>query len=604
MNLLVQNGQKGRSMERRLAAILAADVVGYSRLMEHDEVGTLAALKSRRREILQPAVSKHHGRIVKLMGDGVLVEFGSAVNAVACAVELQQAMAAANADQPEDRHVVLRIGINLGDVMVEGSDLYGDGVNIAARLEGLAEPGRILVSGITYDYVKNKVSAGFDDLGTQTLKNIAEPVRTYRVTPSPRASVAAAGAPIDKPSIAVLPFTNMSGDVEQEYLSDGITEDIITELSRFRDLFVIARNSSFQYRGKAVDVRRVARELGVQYVIEGSVRKASDRLRITGQLIEASSGNHLWSERYDRDFDDVFAVQDDVVQMIVGTIMSRLESAGVERSRLKPTANLVAYDHILRANAELRAVLAADAYARRRTTHARTLIDRALALDPSFARAYAALAFAHLIEWYYLGKEDDVDKAYVSAKSAIAFDSDDDLGHVMMGHACTYAKKHEEAIAHIEQALALNANDAEAMRVKGIYLSFIGRHDEAIAWFQNALRLNPFQRDLCREDLGMASYAARRYQEAANAFNSIDRRPHWIHAHLAAAYAKLGRTNDARAEIVRLQPWPAPWDIQDAEKDVEFPNVPKALIAYLRCYRDPETFLDWIDGFRRAGLPV
>jgi adenylate cyclase len=284
-------------MERRLAAILAADVVGYSRLMEDDEAATLAALKSRRKDVLDPLVAKHQGRVFKTTGDGVFVEFASAVNAVQCAVDLQQAMAAANDGQPDDHQIILRIGVNLGDVMVEGSDLYGDGVNIAARLEALAEPGRILVSGTAYDHIKSKVKVGFDDLGSQTLKNIAEPVRAYRVSGTPDVAVTAQKLVTDKPSIAVLPFTNISGDPEQQYFSDGITEDIITELSRFHSLLVIARNSSFQYRDKSVDIRRVARELGAQYVVEGSIRRIADRVRVTAQLIDAKSGSHLWAER-------------------------------------------------------------------------------------------------------------------------------------------------------------------------------------------------------------------------------------------------------------------------------------------------------------------
>jgi adenylate cyclase len=284
-------------VERRLAAILAADVVGYSRLMEQDEAGTLATLKLRRKQVLEPLVAHYRGRIFKITGDGVLVEFGSAVNAVQCAVDLQQKMASANTDRPDAHRIVLRIGINLGDVMVEGSDLYGDGVNISARLEGIADPGDVLVSGTAFDYVRNKVNTAFDDLGPQTLRNIAEPVRIYRVAGTPRVPVAAAIVSSDKPSIAVLPFANMSGDPEQQYFSDGITEDIITELSRFRELFVIARNSSFQFRDRSVDVKRIGRDLGVGYVVEGSVRKAGDRIRVTAQLVEVATSTMTGTSR-------------------------------------------------------------------------------------------------------------------------------------------------------------------------------------------------------------------------------------------------------------------------------------------------------------------
>src|SRR5689334_2637127 len=326
-------------VQRRLAAILAADVVGYSRLMERDETGTLAALKSRRKEVVGPLVAHHRGRIFKVTGDGVLVQFDSAVDAVQCAIDLQRGMAAASESLPEDHRIILRIGINLGDVIAEGSDLYGDGVNIAARLQGIAEPGGVLVSGAAYDQVKNKIDAAFDDLGAQSLKNIADPVRAYRVADTPRVSVAPAkGA--DRLSIAVLPLTNMGGDPEQQYFGDGITEDIITELSRFRQLHVLARNSSFRYRGQDVDIIRVGRELGVQYLVAGSVRRIGDRIRITAQLIDAGSGRHIWAERFDRNKDDLFAVQDQVVRSIAGTVQGRIGAADADQARRKPPSSL------------------------------------------------------------------------------------------------------------------------------------------------------------------------------------------------------------------------------------------------------------------------
>jgi TolB-like protein len=300
--------------QRRLAAILAADVVGYTRLMSQDEAGTLSALRDRRKNVLEPLVAQHQGRVFKVIGDGVLIEFGSAVNAVECAVELQHRMSAANDDLPESRRIVLRIAVNLGDVIVEGGDLYGDGVNVAARLEKLAEPGQVLVSGMAFEYVRNKVTVRFEDLGARTLKNIAEPVRVYQVAGMPRMPVASAETASDKPSIAVLPFVNRSGEPEQDYFAEGITEDIITELSRFRSLLVISWPSSFVYKGRSVSVQTVGRELGVDYVVEGSVRRAGDRVRVTVQLIAAESGTQLWSERYDRNLEDIFGVQDEVTQ--------------------------------------------------------------------------------------------------------------------------------------------------------------------------------------------------------------------------------------------------------------------------------------------------
>jgi adenylate cyclase len=591
-------------VQRRLAAILAADVVGYSRLMEQDEAGTLAVLKGRRKEVLKPLVARHQGRIFKFTGDGVLVEFGSAVNAVQCAIDLQNGMAAANAALPEDRRIVLRIGINLGDVMIEGSDLYGDGINIAARLEAVAEPGGILISGTVYDYIRNKVNAGFEDLGPQSLKNISEPIRAYRVTGIPAVAVPKTKSAAAKPAIAVLPFANLSGDRDQEYFSDGITEDIITELSRFRELLVMARNSTFVYKGRAIDVREIGRELAVQYVVEGSVRRSVSRVRVTAQLVEAITGNHLWADRYDRDLSDIFSVQDEVVRTIVGTIVGRLETAGVERAQRKPTNNLAAYDCVLRARAEVQAAYDPTIYAESGMTRVRSLIQQAIALDPQYARAYAVLAFASFVDWFYLGNEADIEQAYANAEKSVALDPDDGRSRSILGRACMFSKRHSRALIHFERALEINPNDPEAINAMGVYLDLSGRHDEAIEIFRKVLKLNPVQRDLYMEDLGFANYAAGHYQEAADAFSEIVNRPHWTHAHLAASYAKLGQLDEARAEVKQLEPWPAPWDKPGAATDPEFPRVPKALIAYIKCYKDEEVFRNWIDGFRKAGLPV
>src|SRR5262249_44549214 len=381
--------------QRRLTTILAADVVGYSSLMERDEAGTMAQLRARRREVLMPLVSQHGGRVFKLMGDGAFVEFNSVVTAVECAVEIQNVMRARNADKPSETPILLRIGINLGDVIVEGSDLYGDGVNLAARLQSLAEPGEIWFAASVYDQVEKKLSLGYEDLGLRDLKNIARPLHVYRVNPEAPAAAAAsvAGDRGAKPAIAVLPFTNMSGDPEQQYYSDGITEDIITELSRFRSLFVIARNSTFQYRDKATDVRRIGRELGAQYVVEGSVRKAGDRLRVTAQLIEAASGNHVWAERYDRDLQDVFAVQDQIIATIVGTLAGRLQAAGTEQASRKPPKSLAAYECVLRGKALALGDLEAEAERRR-------MFERAIELDPKYGQAYALQAHSVFLEWF------------------------------------------------------------------------------------------------------------------------------------------------------------------------------------------------------------
>jgi adenylate cyclase len=340
-------------MERRLAAILAADLVGYSRLIREDEAGTLAVLKAHLHELIEPKVAERNGRIVKLMGDGLLAEFPSAVEAVQCAVEIQQLIGAGTADVAEDKRAVYRIGINIGDIVVEGNDIYGDGVNVAARLESLADAGGICISGSVYDQVRDRIDTDFEDLGEKEVKNIDRPVRVWRWSGVAKAggSVVTKMAPLqlpDRPSIAVLPFTNMSGDLDQEYFADGMVEEIITALSRVRWLFVIARNSSFTYKGRAVDVKQVGRELGVRYVLEGSVRKAGSRVRITGQLIDASTGAHLWADRFDGALEDVFDLQDRVATSVMGAIAPRLEKAEIERAKRKPTESLDAYDYYLR----------------------------------------------------------------------------------------------------------------------------------------------------------------------------------------------------------------------------------------------------------------
>jgi adenylate cyclase len=395
-------------VQRRLAAIFAADVVGYSRLMERDEAGTLVALKSRRKDVLQPLLAKHCGRIVKLMGDGVLVEFASAVNAVQCAVELQNAMAAANDDVPQDSWILLRVGINLGDVMVEGSDLYGEGVNISARLEALADPGSIVVSRTVFNHVRGKVKVGFDDLGEQQLKNIADPVRIYRLRPGGAAAIARPALALpEKPSIAVLPFENMSGDPDQEYFADGLTENIITGLSRFRDLFVMARHSSFAYKGKAAKIPDVCRELGVRYVLEGSVQMSSGRVRIAAQFIDGVTDHHLWAERYDRKVEDIFAVQDEVTEMIVGTLATsyggRLRKAWSARSEGSGLRNFRAIDYFQLGQEFL------GHFTREDNVRACEYFRKAADLDPGYAKPCAKIAWSNIVDVMFGWSENPAD---------------------------------------------------------------------------------------------------------------------------------------------------------------------------------------------------
>ena len=380
-------------VERRLAAILAADIAGYSRLMGNDEEGTLAELKACRRELMDPKIAEHRGRIVKTTGDGALVEFASAVDATRCAIEIQRTMASRNATIPEDRRVEFRIGINVGDIIFDEGDIFGDGVNIAARVESLASPGAICLSENAYKQIEGKVAIDVSDMGEQHLKNIAHPVRVYGVRLDGASERPTLALP-DKPSIAVLPFQNMSGDPEQEYFADGVVEEIITALSRIRWLFVIARNSSFTYKGRAVDIKQVGRELGVRYVLEGSVRISADRVRITGQLIDASNGAHLWADRFDGALKDIFDLQDQVSASVVGAIAPKLEEAEIERAKRKPTERLDAYDYYLRGMAATHSVFEGTENA---VSEALRLFYRAIELDPNYASAYGMAAWCHVL---------------------------------------------------------------------------------------------------------------------------------------------------------------------------------------------------------------
>jgi TolB-like protein len=532
-------------VQRRLAAILAADVVGFSRLMEADESGTMAALKVRRKDVLDPLVAKHQGRIFKTTGDGVLIEFASAVNAVQCAVDLQQGMAAANSDVPDSHHIVLRIGINLGDVMVEGSDLYGDGVNIAARLETLAEPGGILMSGTAFDYVKNKVKVSFDDLGGQILKNFAEPVRTYRVAGAPAVAIATSKLGNDKPSIAVLPFDNMSGDPEQSYFSDGITEDIITELSKFREFLVIARNSSFQFRGKVNDVRDVAKKLGVQFVVEGSVRKSGNRLRITSQLIEAESNTHVWAERYDRELTDIFAIQDEITQMIVSRLARQTRSAIAYRGRAKPTSDLTAFEHFLRA---LQVMARYDTHLQAE----RPLLD-ALTIDPNFAAAHALLSITEVNKYFRDLDADHLRNAIAIADKALSLDPNEPLGHCATGFALMFLNRYGEAEPYLEQAAFLNHNDVFVRGIWALLKCFSGRNQEAFSEIEEMLRRDPFAVDWLWDIRGTIETHSGRCRDAIASYGKARALAPWSLCYLIICHAELGELDRAKVLVKRLK---------------------------------------------------
>ena len=521
--------------QRRLAAILAADVAGYSRLMGIDEAGTLAALRARRKQIVQPVIEKYRGRIVKVMGDGLLAEFASAVDAVECAVEIQGAMAIANTGAQQDREIVLRIGINLGDVIVEGSDLYGDGVNIAARLEAVAEPGGICVSRTVFNHVKNKIQAPFEDLGEQTMKNIAEPVSVYRVVVDNRTAKTVSRDRVvpAKPSIAVLPFTNMSGDPEQEFFADGLAEDILTELSRFRDLFVISRNSSFRYKGKSVSVQQVASELGVQYVLEGSVRKAGDRVRVNAQLIDAEADRHVWAERYDRQLSDIFAIQDEITTTISAVLPGRVEAAARDRVVRKAPENLVAYECVLAGKAlHHRSRQDANAEALR-------MLDRAIALDPNYAHAHAWRACVLGQSWGYgwcADKEQTWDEVVREIQIALALDDNDSDVHRILAAINVTKGDFAKAEYHQDRALSLNPNDDLIVVQKGEILTWRGQAEQGISWIEKAMRLNPYHPERFWAHLGRAYFVARRYPEAIEAFKRLSAPDHAHHAFLAACY--------------------------------------------------------------------
>jgi adenylate cyclase len=547
------------SQTRRLAAILAADVAGYSRLMGADEEGTLERLKALRHELLDPKIAEHHGRIVKTTGDGLLVEFASVVDAVRCAVVVQHAMPERDTGVAADNRIELRIGINLGDVIVEGGDLYGDGVNIAARIEALADAGSVFVSNAVHDHVRDRLPFIFEDLGEQQVKNIARPVRVYRVRDVRGAKSTPVPAPPalalpDKPSIAVLPFANLSGDPEQEYFADGMVEEIITALSRIRWLFVIARNSSFTYKGQAVDVKQVGRELGVRYVLEGSVRKAAGRVRITAQLIDASSGTHLWADRFDGSLEDVFELQDKVASSVAGIIEPALQAAETARSTNRPTSDLTAYDLYLRAYAMFWS-------SERQVPEALCLLEQAIARDPYYGPALAWAAICCLRLLLHDHSEDPAAarlKGADFARRALEVAGDDP--GILANAAFALASFGEDIGAMmglVDRALALNPNYARGWSISGNLRLWAGQPDIAIEHVEVALRLSPRSRTGSSTFvIGAAHFYSRRFEQAVPklllAIQDDPGQPPPYRA-LAACYAHMGRLDDARQIVDRLR---------------------------------------------------
>jgi adenylate cyclase len=558
------------SQSRRLAAILAADVAGYSRLMGADEEGTHERLKALRRELVDPKIAEHHGRLVKTTGDGVLVEFASVVDAVRCAIEVQQAMPERNPSVAADNRIELRIGINLGDVIVEGDDLYGDGVNIAARIEALADVGGVFVSNTVHDHVRDRLPFVFEDLGEHQVKNITRPVRVYRVrpegplpSPPPLAGEGRVGAaeppalPLpDKPSIAVLPFANMSGDAEQEYFADGMVEEIITALSRIRWLFVIARNSSFTYEGQAVDVKQVGRELGVRYVLEGSVRKAGGRLRITAQLIDALSGAHLWADRFDGSLEDVFELQDKVALSIAGVIEPTLQAAEMRYAVDRPTNDLTAYDLYLRARS------VASTYEREHLAQALDLLGQAITREPRYGAALALAATYRVdLENYDWADDRQAAKnrrtAIDLAREALSVAAVDPgvLGRAAMVLG-RFGEDIDAALAMIDRALVLNPSFAYGWYWSGWLRLFAGQADAAIQHFETSMRLNPRgQRGYHLGGIGHAHFVNRRFDAALAVLRvSLEEVPAFTPTYraLAASYAHMGRLDEARSILKRL----------------------------------------------------
>jgi len=601
------------SIRRRLSAILAADIAGYSRLMGQDEAATVRDLKGHQAVIL-PLVGRHGGRIIDTAGDGILAEFPSVIGATACAVEIQTVMAARNEDVPEHRRMRFRIGINLGDVIHDETRIYGDGINVAARLEGLADPGGVLVSRAVYDQVRDRLDLAFKDLGERELKNIARPVRVYRVqtpvepklAPAPgdavrseqaggaygESTASPMGKAAEAPSIAVLPFANMSNDPDQEYFADGMVEDILTALSRFTWLAVIARNSTFTYKGRAVDVRQVAAELSVRYVLEGSVRRAARRVRITGQLIDATTGAHLWAERFDGDLEDIFDLQDRITEGVVGAIEPRIRKAEIERSRRKRPDSLDAYDLYLRALPHVYAMRPDD------NSEALQILEQAISLDPGFAAAFAYAAWCYeqrVVRGWPTARDSDIEKGVKLARAAIATGSDDANAIVTAGFVLVMlGRDYDAGLAAVRRALDLNRNSAIVSILSGWANNMGGDLDEALTSFQRAQRLSPSDPGAFFFVTGaaMAHLLSGRYAEAAEgAARSAATYADWDTTYwvLAPAYVHLDQIDKARAAVAKL-----------------LLLTPGATVSRFRTqlpFKDEGRLAIVLDGLRRAGLP-
>lgn len=581
-------------MERRLAAIMAADVAGYSRLIRADEDGTLAALKSLRSDLIGPKIAEHHGRVVKLMGDGLLAEFASVVEAVRAAAEMQQALAERNAVVPKEKRIEFRIGVNLGDVVIDGDDIYGDGVNIAARLQEMAEPGGVCLSAAVYDQVRDRTELPFEDLGEQRLKNIDRPVHVWRWVGEPATSVPGVHqfkTPLpDRPSIVVLPFNNISRDPDQEYFSDGITEDIITDLSKVSGLFVIARNSAFVYKDKRFSVPHVCREVGVKFALEGSIRKAGNRVRVTAQLIDGETGGHLWAERYDRELTDIFEVQDDITQQIVAALKVTLTEAEKARIVDGGTKDVGAHDSFLRGR-ELIFGVKRD---RETFNESVACFQRAIEIDPNYAAPYAGLGMAYVLDYqnrWSGAPETSLDKAERFASEAIARDDKDPFAHYVAALVAFCQKNYERWAHEADRSLSLNPNYAPALNLRGLVHLYTGEPAKAIPYTERAMRLDPAFRHQYVHFLGTAHFVAGDYETAAALFRdriALNPTTDLSRAFLSSALGHLGKLDEAREVWREL-------------KGINPRYSPVEHIGRLP-FRDPTDAEKFIVGLRKAGL--
>ena len=577
-------------VERRLTAILAADVAGYSRLTGLDEEGTHARLTEHLGSFVEPKIAEHRGRVVKNTGDGLLAEFSSVVDAVRCALDVQRGMAERNTEVPHEKRIDFRIGINVGDVMIDRDDIFGDGVNVAARLEGIAERGGICLSEDAHRQLRGKLELTAEDIGEHTLKNIAQRVRVYRVRPtgtsvSPRPSLSLP----DKPSIAVLPFQNFSGDPEQEYFADGMTEDLITDLSKVSGLFVIARNSSFAYKGRSLKVQEIGRDLGVRFVLEGSVRKAGNRVRITAQLIDAGSRGHLWAERFDRDLTDIFSTQDEVVEKIVGALAVTLTQAEEQRLRRRGTGNLEAYESWLRARELL------NRGTRESVVQARAMYRRAIEIDAKYAAPHAGLALAAISDYvsdWALDPAQALDEAERWARRAIELDDQEPVSHMSLGNVLLWRRDYEGALAEFRRMIALDPNFAQGYTARGLALMYAGRAAEALEPIAMAMRLDPHYTPIVLHFLAQANFSLGKYETAAQQLvDRIARNPGTDSSRmlLASCYGHLGRADDARttwAELLKVNP--------------DFSLMQRARVLP---YKHAADFQRIADGLAKAGLP-